>query len=122
MGLLTPHDVLESIVGEVSIASDGPNDRAAVQREDGSWLLDGMLAMEEVLHLLQLRDEPEDAEDYTTLGGFVMTRLERIPTEGDHFVWHGLRFEVLDMDSHRVDRVLVAPSEESPDTPDVKSV
>lgn len=108
LGMLTLHDVLEAMVGEVH--GGGPvEDRAAVRREDGSWLLDGMLPADEFLHLLEVRSPPEDMDEYTSLGGFVLARLGRIPSVGEVFEWEGLRFEVLDMDGHRIDRVLVTP-------------
>jgi putative hemolysin len=106
-GLVTLHDVMEAMVGEVPTVEE-PQDAAVVQREDGSWLLDGMLPKAELMRLLGLRDLPE-AEEYSTLGGFVMERLGRIPAVSDHFEYGGLRFEVMDMDGHRVDKVLVAP-------------
>jgi putative hemolysin len=112
VGLVTLHDVLEGIVGEVPGAAGalGP-DLSAVRREDGSWLLDGMLPVSEMIHLLDLKAAPEDAEDYNTLGGFVMARLGHIPAVGERFAWADLRFEVMDMDGHRVDKVLVTPAQ-----------
>lgn len=114
VGLVTLHDVVEGIVGEIPSASPGQGpDPSAVQREDGSWLLDGMLPVEEMLRLLAVKVEPDDAEAYQTLGGFVMARLGHIPSIGERFVWANLQFEVLDMDGHRVDRVHVARVKES---------
>jgi len=110
VGLITLHDVLEGIVGEVPSDADiQGQDLSALQRDDGSWLLDGMLAVDEMRHLLGIRAVPEDAEQYNTLGGFVMARLGHIPSTGERFEWEKVRFEVLDMDGHRVDRVLVTP-------------
>ncbi len=109
VGLLTLHDVLEALVGEVSSSPDyRPEDMSIVQREDGSWLLDGMLPIDEMLHVLNIKEIPEDERDYNTLGGFMMARLGRIPNPADHFMWADWRFEVLDMDGHRVDRVLAS--------------
>lgn len=112
-GLITLNDILEAIVGDVEV--DEPQ---AVQRQDGSWLLDGTLLVEEFKEILELEVLPAEAEGYyQTLGGFVMMCLGRIPTEGDYFQWHNLRFEVVDMDGRRVDKVLVLPdSSKSPDT------
>lgn len=117
VGLVTLHDVLEGIVGEVPGVTGalGP-DLSAVRREDGSWLLDGMLPVSEMVHLLDLKAAPEDADDYNTLGGFVMARLGHIPAVGERFAWGDLRFEVMDMDGHRVDKVLVTPAP-APDEP-----
>jgi putative hemolysin len=107
-GLVTMNDVLEAIVGE--IATDAMHtDPDAVQREDGSWLLDGMLSLDKFKEIFELEEiEDEDKGNFHTLGGFVMLRLGRVPTVADHFEWSGLRFEVMDMDRHRVDKMLVA--------------
>lgn len=107
VGLLTLHDLLEALVGEIGTDGAKTQDSSAVQREDGSWLLDGMLPVDEFLHVLEIRDAPEDGRDYSTLGGFVMARMEHLPKAGDRFDWSDYRFEVLDMDGHRVDKVLV---------------
>ncbi|MBI2760597.1 MAG: HlyC/CorC family transporter [Chloroflexi bacterium] len=107
-GLLTITDVLEAIVGDIPSPDETP-DPPAVQRDDGSWLLDGMLPVEDVKDLLRLRTLPNE-ENYQTLGGFVMQQLGRIPHVADHFTWDDLRFEVMDMDGNRVDKVLVAPA------------
>lgn len=107
-GLLTLTDVLEDIVGEVPTAGE-PADQGAVRREDGSWLLDGLLAVDDMKAHLQLRELPEE-DEYQTVGGFVMSRIGRIPVVADAFVWDGQRFEVVDMDGHRVDKVLVSPA------------
>ena len=103
-GLVTLTDVLEAIVGDLPSA-DERGDRQAVQREDGSWLLDGMLPVDELKGLLTLPVLPEEG-DYQTLGGFVMQQLGRVPKAADHFTWHDVRFEVMDMDGNRVDKVL----------------
>lgn len=106
-GLVTLHDILEAIVGEIRIAGE-PAEPQVVQREDGSWLLDGMLPMDEFRELFHLRKLPGEEEGvYQTLGGFVMMQLGRIPLAADHFVWNRLRLEVVDMDGYRVDKVLV---------------
>lgn len=113
VGLLTLHDVLEGIVGEVPSAAEVQGqDFSAVQRADGSWLLDGMLAVDEMLHLLGVKEVPEDATSYNTLGGFVMARLGHIPSVGERFVWGNVSYEVVDMDGHRVDRILATPIED----------
>lgn len=105
-GLVTLNDMLQALVGELPAPEeDGP---MAVLREDGSWLLDGMLAASDLETVLALTADPmEDLEDYQTLGGFVMGQVGRIPEAGVHFEWNGFRFEVVDMDSRRVDKVLV---------------
>ena len=108
-GLVTLNDVLVEIVGDVPTV-DGQEDPQAVQREDGSWLLDGMLAIDEFFELFNMEELPQDERgSYQTLGGFVMTHLGRIPAAADHFEWEEMRFEVMDMDGNRVDKVLVMP-------------
>jgi len=99
-GLLTLADILEEIVGAFE---GGPQ---ATQRQDGSWLLDGMLPNDEFKEIFNLRRLP-DEEEYETLGGFVMLHMGRIPQAADQFEWNGLRFEVMDMDGKRVDKILV---------------
>ncbi|MBD0345891.1 MAG: HlyC/CorC family transporter [Coleofasciculus sp. Co-bin14] len=109
-GLVTLNDILEEIVGDIPIIGqiDEPQ---VVQREDGSWLVDGMLPVEEFFELLNLEELPtEQRGNYHTLGGFIVTHLGRIPTASDHFEWRGMRFEVMDMDGNRVDKVLVVPA------------
>jgi putative hemolysin len=108
VGLVTLHDVMEGIVGEVPTAEEVQGQElAAVKRDDGSWLLDGMLAVDEMRHLLDVKAEPEDTALYNTLGGFAMARLGHIPSTGEKFEWEDLTFEILDMDGHRVDKLLV---------------
>ncbi len=111
-GLVTLNDIMSEIVGDVPSA-DGQEDPQAVQREDGSWLLDGMLPVEDFLELFhQEQWESEERGSYQTLGGFVITHLGRIPAAADHFEWQGMRIEVMDMDGNRVDKVLAVPREE----------
>ena len=100
-GLLTINDILEEIVGEMEI--DEPQ---ATQRQDGSWLLDGMLEVDEFKEIFDLPVLPHE-DEYETLSGFVMVSLGRVPQPTDRFEWHGLKFEVMDMDGRRVDKVLV---------------
>jgi putative hemolysin len=99
-GLITLADILEEIVGAFE---GGPQ---ATQRQDGSWLLDGMLANDDFKEIFNLRHLP-DEEEYETLGGFVLLKFGSIPQAADVFEWGGLRFEVMDMDGNRVDKVLV---------------
>lgn len=108
-GLITIHDIMASIVGGIPSAGHPP-ESAAIHREDGSWLLDGMLPIDEFHDLIDAGTLPGEGRGYyQTLGGFVMMYLERTPNAGDRFVWDKLRFEVLDMDGYRVDKVLVTP-------------
>ncbi|HEX2990202.1 MAG TPA: hemolysin family protein [Anaerolineales bacterium] len=107
-GMVTLTDVLEAIVGDIP-ALDDKGEPAATKREDGSWLLDGMMPVDELQMLLDLDDLPQDSNDYDTLGGLFMAQLGRVPAAGDSFVWNEMRFEVMDMDGHRVDKVLITP-------------
>lgn len=105
-GLVTTNDVLEAIVGDI-----GPVqrriERGAVRRQDGSWLLDGALPVDEVKEILSLERLPgEERDSYCTLAGFVLYCFGHIPHEGEHFEWQGVRFEVVDMDGKRIDKVL----------------
>jgi putative hemolysin len=108
-GMVTLIDVLEAIVGD--LPAQGQRDQPqAKKREDGSWLIDATLAINDLKTILQVDELPQEAEaDYQTLGGLVMTRFGRIPVAGDRFEWDGWRFEVTDMDRHRVDKVVVTP-------------
>lgn len=110
-GLLTLADILEEIVG----AFEG--EPQATQRQDGSWLLDGMLQNDEFKEIFNLRRLP-DEEEYETLGGFVMLHMGRIPQAADLFEWNGLRFEVMDMDGKRVDKILVTTIPAKPPAPE----
>lgn len=100
-GLLTINDILEEIVGEMEI-----EEPQATQRQDGSWLLDGMLEVDEFKEIFDLPALPHE-DEYETLSGFVMMSLGRVPQPTDRFEWHGLKFEIMDMDGRRVDKVLV---------------
>lgn len=109
-GLVTPSDILEAIVGDLPVAGE-QLEPLVVQREDGSWLLDGMLPIDEFKELFHLGRLPgEDQGVYQTLAGFVIMQLGRIPAVSDHFDWGGLRIEVMDMDGNRVDKVLAQPA------------
>ena len=108
-GLVTLNDLMEGIVGDLPSVDDedGP---LVVTREDGSLLVDGGLDLDAFAELIDQDIFGIDQEGrYHTLAGFVMHVLERIPREADHFEWQGYRFEVLDMDGKRVDKLLVAP-------------
>lgn len=117
LGFVTLFDVLEAIIGEIP-SSDEKSEPEIVIREDGSYLLDGLLPVDEFKDLLDLDELPEeDKVGFQTVGGFVMNQIGSIPTTGQHFEWLNLRFEILDMDGRRVDKVLVSrlPEETSAD-------
>lgn len=110
-GLVTTNDILDALVGELPEAGE-QMDFEAFQREDGSWLIDGMYPIDDFKDLFNLPSIPGEGRGmFETLGGFVMSMLERIPHTGDRFDWSGLSFEVVDMDGLRVDKVLVEPPE-----------
>lgn len=106
-GLVTVTDLLEAFVG--SLPTDAAAERPIVARADGSWLVDGATPITEVASEIGLDDLPEDESGaYHTLGGFVMARLGRIPRTADTCDWGGMKFEVMDMDGRRIDKVLVS--------------
>jgi CBS domain containing-hemolysin-like protein len=108
-GLVTLIDILEAIVGDIPSVEDLA-DPEVVQREDGSWLLDGLLPIDEFKEIFQIQKLlPGEGASYQTLGGFVVVQLGHIPSTAEHFEWNRLRFEVIDMDGNRVDKVLVVP-------------
>jgi putative hemolysin len=115
-GMLTHHDILEAIAGEIPFAERAA-DPKAVRRHDGSWLLDGMLPVDEFKELFKLDNLPGERRDaYQTLGGFLYTQMGRVPGVAERFEWDGLRFEIVDMDGKRIDKVLVM---ELPAAPEV---
>lgn len=106
-GLVTLNDLIEGIVGNLP-NDDEIQEPPIIQREDGSWLLDGLVSIDELKELLEREFLPQEQEGhYQTVGGLMMTCLGKIPISGDHFEMDGLRFEVVDMDGVRVDKVLV---------------
>ena len=110
-GLVTDSDFLGAIVGEIG-ATGAPATSGIQAREDGSWLVDGGLPIEDLQDALELGSLPgQEEHQYTTVAGFVLHQLGRIPQAADHFGWDGWRFEVVDMDGRRVDKVLVSRQE-----------
>ena len=108
-GLVTLNDVVEVIIGDIPF-EDEEQEQEAIQREDGSWLMDGRLSINDFKELLDIEELPgEERDNYQTLGGFVITQLGHIPKSSNHFEWDGFRLEVMDMDGNRVDKVLVIP-------------
>lgn len=114
-GLVTLNDVLEGLVGDLP----EPHELVSpyiVKRDDGSYLLDGLLEIDELKELLGLKVLPrEEDSDFRTLGGFIISHLDRIPAASEHFEWDGWRFEVMDMDGSRVDKLLVGRLEPAPE-------
>ena len=116
-GLVTPHDLLEAIAGEFKTPS--VDDAWAIQRADGSWLLDGLIPIPELKDRLELVSVPEEELGrYNTLSGMMMLLSGRVPHTGDHSDWQGWRFEIVDMDQRRIDKVLATrlpPASEAKD-------
>jgi putative hemolysin len=103
-GLVSPADLLEAIAGVFRAEVKEPG---AVQRDDGSWLLAGWLPADEMAEHLKLPLSQE--RDYHTAAGYVLSAFRRVPSTGDHVVRGGWRFEVVDMDGNRIDKILAAP-------------
>ena len=115
-GIIGERDLLEAIAGELGPASG--EDAWATQREDGSWLMDGLIPVHELKDRLALKDLPdEDRGRYNTLAGMIMLLLGRLPATTDAVDWQGWRFEVVDLDGKRVDKVLVSRLEDIPGEP-----
>jgi putative hemolysin len=108
-GIVTLTDIMEALVGDIA-NPDEEEDPPVVTRDDGSWLIDGMVPVDEIKDVIGLKHLPgEETGDFQTLGGFMMAQVNRVPRVADHFVIDGFRFEVVDMDGRRVDRVLIVP-------------
>jgi putative hemolysin len=106
-GLVTLTDILEALVGD--IPGTGEGDPRIVHREDGTWLVDGMLGLDELKRVLGVAHLPGEDPEFHTLGGYLMARLNRVPMVADRVTADGWRFEIVEMDGRRVDRVLVVP-------------
>jgi hypothetical protein len=114
-GIVTLNDLLQTVVGEMMPFADDPDEALAVRRADGSWLLDGLLAVDEMKEKLGLNDVPgETFGNFHTVGGFVLNSLGRIPKKGESFDYADWRFEVVDVERNRVDEVLASPLPERP--------
>ena len=118
-GIVTLSDVLEALVGDVSVI-DEHHEVDGVKREDGSWLLDAGMTFDRFRDLLEtdVRFPDEASGSYHTLAGFVMAFLGHIPQMSDSFEWEGYRIEVVDMDRNRIDRLLVSQLPQLPDVED----
>ena len=124
VGVVTLHDVIEALVGEIGELDDrGSN---IIKRADGSLLVDAKIAIDDLWEELSIGDSsPYSDSEFHSLGGFIMTYLGHVPEEGESFTAHGFTFEVLDMDRHRIDKVLVTPSakrNETSETPPISQV
>lgn len=106
-GVVTPTDILTAIAGDLP-QSEEEGEPQAVQRDDGSWLVDGLMPVDDVERTLGIRGMSEEG-DFNTIAGFVLHQLGRLPVAGEHFDWRGWRFEVVDLDGRRIDKILAAP-------------
>jgi putative hemolysin len=106
-GIGTMKDITEAIVGTIR-ETEKPEEPECLRRDDGSWLVDGLLPIPEAKHLVGLVELPED-QGFHTLAGFIMWQLGRVPRATDEFEWRGWRFEVLDMDGRRIDKIAIYP-------------
>lgn len=108
-GMVTLRDVLEAIVGDIPSLDDAPDEPPSIIARDAtSWLVDGRVLIDEFKRKFEIEELPhETLSDFQTVGGFVMSYLEHIPSTGERFEWGGLRYEVVDMDGHRVDKMLI---------------
>jgi putative hemolysin len=116
-GAVTAIDLLESIVGDLPDSRQKQFDNA-VQREDGSWLIDGIMNISKLEGLLKFPEKDFLGHEYQTLGGFIMGELGKIPKEGEIVHWKNWTFEVMDMDGNRVDKVLIVLPKETERDPD----
>jgi putative hemolysin len=108
VGLVTLEDILEELVGEIQDEYDQPEDNEIVQREDGSWLVDAMVNQEEMREKLGMEQQPpEERGDYHTLAGMILEHIGHIPKVGETFTIGSFVFEIVDMDGHRIDKVLI---------------
>ena len=119
-GLITLNDLLSAVVGKAATPLVEAGASPIVRRDDGSWLIDGALAVDDLRELLGGGQLPREAdEDYHTAAGMLIAQFGRIPQVGEHFDWRTYRFEVVDLDGARVDKILVVPQgETSAATPD----
>lgn len=109
LGLITAVDILDAVIGEIPEIDFEEHPRITV-RKDGTYLIDGALLVDEFKDYFDISELPDEQRDkYQTIGGFVMAQLGRIPTTADSFEWGGMRFEVVDMDGFRVDKVILYP-------------
>ena len=108
-GMVAVNDLLGAVLGRAQATESSDDQPLVVERDDGSWLVDGRLSTEELREMLSLHSIPgEDDNDFTTAAGMVIARYGRIPHVGEHFDWQGWRIEVVDLDGARVDKLLIS--------------
>jgi putative hemolysin len=109
-GMITLNNILEAIVGDVSHA--GQKDYEIIEREDGTYLVDGLIQFYDFLSYFERADWTTDLEgEFDTLAGFILSELKHIPITGEKFSWRDFEIEVIDLDGQRIDKVLVRISE-----------
>ena len=121
-GMITPYDLLNELVGDVTNIGEEPNDEDEVLvRDDGSWSFDGMIDIEEFKETIGVKELPDEARiGYQTLAGFILSQTGSIPAAGYSFDWTDFHFEIVDMDGLRIDRVFVNRIEPQPEEPSVE--
>ena len=103
-GLITLYDILEAIVGDLPTTDE----LKAIKRSDGSWLIDGLINIDEFKPIFNIKKLPDEEEgNYQTLAGFIINYLGKIPDTGETFIWNSFRFEIIDKDGYHIDKVLV---------------
>jgi putative hemolysin len=118
-GMVTDMDILEAIAGEIPGEGE-PEEPRVLRRDDGTWLVDGLLRIDRLWEALGIDKEMDEVyRGYQTVSGFVMAELEGIPSEGESFAFHDLCIEVIDMDGRRIDKVLVTPHAQTRETSEV---
>jgi putative hemolysin len=109
-GILTVHNLIEEIVGQLSASRDGGEE--ILEQEDGTWLADGSVNIDDAARALSLSNPGGEHGDYHTLAGFILDLAGEIPKTGAHFDYHGYRFKIVDMDGNRIDKVMISKIEE----------
>jgi len=111
--LITLNALLSAVVGKAATSLVETRESPITRREDGSWLIDGALAVDDLRELLGLGQLPrENGEEFHTAAGMLIAQFGRIPQVGERFEWRNYRFEVIDLDGARVDKILIAPQAE----------
>jgi putative hemolysin len=109
-GIISVRDLVEEIVGELS--APRPEEKAVTTREDGTWLADGGLNIDDAAKYFALSSLAEEHSDYHTLAGFVLSLAGEVPRTGESFSYRGFRFKVVEMDGNRIDKIVIYPPED----------
>jgi putative hemolysin len=111
-GIISVRDLVEEIVGELSVPRQ--EEEPVIQQDDGAWLADGSVNIDDAAKLLSLPGLPAEHSGYHTLAGFILSLAGELPRAGDSFVYQGFRFKVVDMDGNRIDKLLISREEPGP--------